>query len=204
MSTAEFNPTDYVWIGGRPRRRYAAIGTAAIIHLIVLWAFSAGIRTGAPFAKTQQELQVGFLSPNLGPREPLAPPMDWQFQSPEDVLVPEPAINIASAESASGAVAATAITQKLAPRLDPTHTNERPELPRSLGGLVEALSLQLRIFVLSDGSVANAQVVKSTGEGDIDRLAIVTVQNSWRYLPASVNGKPIDAWMTVVVRFAPI
>jgi hypothetical protein len=28
--------------------------------------------------------------------------------------------------------------------------------------------------------------------------------NSWRYLPASINGKPIEAWTTVIVRFAAI
>ena len=106
-------------------------------------------------------------------------------------------------QEAGEGIVAGAITQKLAPRLDPSHVNALPELPRTLGS-VAALTLKLRILVLPDGSVGDAQVVRSTGQREIDQLAIETVKNSWRYLPATVNGKPIEAWTTVIVRFAPV
>lgn len=114
-----------------------------------------------------------------------------------------PAIDVTPDQEAGEGIVASGIIQKLAPRLDPAHVNALPELPRTLGS-VAALSLKLRILVLPDGSVGDAQVVRSTGQRDIDRLAIETVKNSWRYLPASVNGKPIEAWTTVIVRFAPV
>jgi hypothetical protein len=47
----------------------------------------------------------------------------------------------------------------------------------------------------------------SFGAADDRRLrrsANVLTMNSWRYLPASINGKPIEAWTTVIVRFAAI
>jgi protein TonB len=101
-------------------------------------------------------------------------------------------------------IAAVGIAEKLAPRLDPRHINARPELPHTLGSYVMALSLELRILVLPDGSVGDAQIVRSTGQGEIDQIAIETVKASWHYLPASINGKPIEAWTTAMVRFAPI
>jgi len=76
-------------------------------------------------------------------------------------------------------------------------------LPHTLG-MVGALALELHILVLPDGSVGDAEVIKSTGEPEIDRLAIGTVTNSWSYLAASIGGRPIEAWTIVIVRFAAI
>ncbi|HEX4077320.1 MAG TPA: energy transducer TonB [Rhizomicrobium sp.] len=78
-----------------------------------------------------------------------------------------------------------------------------PELPHTLGSYIMAVSLELRILVLPDGSVRDARIVRSTGQGEIDRIAIQTVEDSWRYLPASINGKAIGAWTTIIVRFKP-
>jgi TonB family protein len=93
--------------------------------------------------------------------------------------------------------------EKVPPRLDPRHINEQPELRRRMGA-VGALSLELRILVQPDGSVSDAEVARSTGTADIDRIAITVVKNSWRYLPAPINGKPIEFWTTVIVRFTAI
>lgn len=188
---------------GASRRRYIAILSVGLIHIVLLWALIQGIRPTAPVRNGASVLQIRLLSPNLGPREPLAPPLDWTFDEPEAVLVPAPQIVVAPDQEAGEGIVGSAITQRLAPRLDPKHLNQLPELPRSMGAIIRALSVELRVLVLPDGTVGNAEVVRSAGEGDIDRLAMQTVRDGWRYLPASINGKPIETWMTVIVRFAP-
>lgn len=192
------------WLSDPLRQRYFAIAIVGAVHVAVLWALAIGIRPDASMrVGGSQELQIRLLSPNLGPTVAPAPPLDWDFETPETVLVSEPQIAIAPDQEAGEGIVGSAITQKLAPRLDPQHVNQRPELPRTMGGIIAALSLRLRILVLPNGTVGNAQIVRSTGEGEIDRLAIETIKNSWRYLPASINGKPIEAWTTVLVSFAP-
>jgi outer membrane biosynthesis protein TonB len=57
---------------------------------------------------------------------------------------------------------------------------------------------------LTDGSVGDARIVHSSAEREIDQIAIETVKDSWHYLSASVNGKPIEAWTTGIVRFVPV
>lgn len=52
---------------------------------------------------------------------------------------------------------------------------------------------------LSVRAKVNHQIVADDPCGSNGR-----VMNSWRYLPASVNGKPIETWTTVIVRFAAI
>jgi TonB family protein len=171
-----------------------------IIHLFVLWFVSAHLRWASP-RYINHPLQVMMLSPNLGPREAPAPPLDWDFKYPEAVIVPPPEITIDP--DVAGQIVGTPIIQKLPPRIDPSHVNERPELPSRMG-FVSALSLALRLHILPDGSVADAQILRSTGDAGIDRLAVETVKGQWHYLPASVNGKPIESWMTVIVRFSAI
>lgn len=188
---------------GGLRRHYLIILAVGVLHLILLWVLIQGIRPEALVRSRTTELQVQILSPNLGPREALAPPLDWTFDAPEMILVPQPQIVITPDQEAGEGIVGSAITQKLAPRLDPKHLNQLPELPRTMGAIIAALSVELRVLVRPDGSIAEAEIVRSAGEGGIDQLATETVKNSWRYLPASINGKPIEAWMTVIVRFAP-
>lgn len=185
------------------RQRYVAIAIVALVHVLVLWVFGSGIRPGPAVPSVRSdELQVRILSPNLGPPVAPYPSLDWTFDTPAEVLVPEPQIVIAPDQEAGEGIVGRGITQRLAPRLDPKHVNARPELPHTMGGAIGAISVELRILVLPDGSVGDAKVVRSAGEADIDRLAIETVRNSWHYLPASINGKPVGAWTTVIIRFA--
>ena len=215
MTVARFYET-----GARPRERRRwfaglatgersqhcrAIGIVALIHLAVIWVLTAGMRSDLEHtaARGFGELDIRVLRPDLGPRGPSAPSLDRSCLSPEEVIVPEPQITIESDRDMAYGIAAVGATRKLPPRLDPRHLNEKPELPHTIG-MVGALDLELRILVLPDGSVGDAQVIRSTGDAGIDRLAIETVKNSWHYLPASINGKPIEAWATVIVRFAAI
>jgi TonB family protein len=182
--------------------RYAAIGFVALIHVAVFLLLASGMHVPAQ-PRNPEDLQVMLFKADT--REPafLPPPPRWTaLQAPQEVLVPEPDIEIAPDDQEPGAIAAGVMGQKLAPRLDPEHVNERPPLPASFRVAVGAVSLVLRILVRADGGVAEAAIAKSSGNDDLDRMAANYVTNNWRYLPASVNGLPIEAWTTVVVRFA--
>ena len=167
---------------------------------------ATAMRIGIPghaIVDRSTELEVHLISPNLVSRGMPAPPTDWNFLAPPDVPVPEPVIDILPEQHAPGNDSAAVTREKLPPRFDPTHVNERPQLPRSVA-MIGALVLELNVLVLPDGSVGDARVIKSTGNPDIDRVAIQTVMDSWRYIPATIGGKPVEAWTAVIVRFAPI
>jgi len=187
-------------------KRYAAVALVLVIHFGVFWIATTAMRFGVPGAGkagNSSELEVHLISPNLVSRGIPAPPTDWDFLAPTDVPIAEPEIDIIPEQQASGDVGVTSTRLKLPPRFDPTHVNDKPELPRSVA-MIGALSVELEILVLPDGTVGDAKVVKSTGQPDIDRIAIETVEGSWRYIPATVGGKPVEAWTTIIVRFAAI
>lgn len=79
--------------------------------------------------------------------------------------------------------------------------NPRPEYPsmaRRMG--MEGVVL-LTVLVRSDGGVGDIDVAKSSGFPALDDAALRTVKSRWRFVPARRDGEPIDARVTVPIRF---
>jgi TonB family protein len=48
----------------------------------------------------------------------------------------------------------------------------------------------LRCVVLADGTVANLKVERGLGYG-LDEMAVMTIQDRWRFQAAMADGKPV-------------
>jgi protein TonB len=59
----------------------------------------------------------------------------------------------------------------------------------------------LRVHVRADGSVAQAEIKHSSGSALLDDSALRTVQASWRFMPARLDGVPVESWVEVPIRF---
>ena len=59
----------------------------------------------------------------------------------------------------------------------------------------------LRVFVLKDGSVGQAAVLRSSGFRMLDDSALRTVRSAWRFLPALHDGLAIDSWVEIPIKF---
>ncbi len=60
----------------------------------------------------------------------------------------------------------------------------------------------LSILVLADGSVGDIKVLESSGDKSIDDAAVDFYRERARFIPAKKDGKPVDSWKTLAVRFA--
>jgi TonB family protein len=58
----------------------------------------------------------------------------------------------------------------------------------------------IRALVLSTGAVRSADVTDSSGSEALDRAATETVRG-WRFAPATRDGAPIDAYVTLRIRY---
>jgi len=188
---------------GAAGKRIAMLTAVAALHLIAFFLLSSSLRIVPPLM-TEGELQMIVFNPEQLPRTAPAPPAELMFKMPEEPDVAAPDIEISPEPGIGRGASTNEVQSRIAPILDPSHANERPELPGTFGALIAALSLRLRLLVLPDGSIFDAHVVRSTGEADIDRVAIQWVETNWRYLPAVINGRPVMSQITVIVRFAPI
>jgi protein TonB len=79
--------------------------------------------------------------------------------------------------------------------------NPKPPYPliaRRMG--VQGIVL-LRVHVRADGSVAAAEIKQSSGSTLLDDSALRTVRESWRFMPARLDGVPVESWVEVPIRF---
>ena len=58
----------------------------------------------------------------------------------------------------------------------------------------------VRALVLADGTVAKVDVPDSSGSSVLDRAAAEAVRR-WRFLPATRDDVPIDAYVTLTIRY---
>jgi len=63
--------------------------------------------------------------------------------------------------------------------------------------------LDMVLYVLDDGSVNNVRLLKGSGDGKWDTLAVASVKK-WQFIPAHLNDKPISTWhhIKTQVRYA--
>ncbi len=61
-------------------------------------------------------------------------------------------------------------------------------------------TVALRALVLADGTVREVEVVTSSGSSVLDRTAAEAVRR-WRFAPAARDDVPIDAYVTLKIRY---
>ncbi len=75
-----------------------------------------------------------------------------------------------------------------------------PKLPAKFADLPDPVIVELKLLVSKSGGLYQFQVAKSPNPA-VGELAMETVKNSWRFLPAVSNGQVADASLTLRVTF---
>ena len=180
-----------------PVERYAAAAVAVLFNILVIWIFVVNVKVSAADPIIDEVHATIFTTV----QHPLARP-EPHLQTPIIALVPAPDIAIKSNVPSTTAISASSMSQMLPPRPDVRHINVSPALPQLLRNLGAGLTVVLKIFVLSDGSITDAHIVKTSGDPRLDAFAVEYVKANWRYVPASISGTPAQDWTTVLVPFS--
>jgi protein TonB len=86
-------------------------------------------------------------------------------------------------------------------RQDPRHPLSKPEYSPRMIREGNQGTIEVEVYVLPNGRVADARVAKSTGFAELDLAAIAEAKRNWRLLPATRNGEPIAQWHRLRVTF---
>ena len=81
-----------------------------------------------------------------------------------------------------------------------SHAVTAADYPRESVTLRETGITQVQYLVLTDGSVGRIIVAASSGYPRLDNAAQELV-NRWRFEPATMNGRPVPAWLNANVAF---
>ncbi len=79
-------------------------------------------------------------------------------------------------------------------------SNIKPTYPSMSKRLNEQGTVVLRVLVKSDGSAGAVEVKSSSSYPRLDQAAVEAVK-TWRFNPATSDGKPIDEWYQVPIPF---
>ncbi len=118
-------------------------------------------------------------------RSPVAlPPAD-----PVAVAEPGPTFEVAAPVATGGFIAISVLS-------DPPPPYPPLAIRRGAEGTVV-----LRVQVGADGRVADVRIERSSGHRDLDRAAERQVRERWRFVPAQVDGRHVEAWARLPVVF---
>jgi protein TonB len=86
-------------------------------------------------------------------------------------------------------------------RADPRYPLTHPPYPPSDRRLGNEGSVDIEIYVLPDGRVGDARVIRSSGFERMDQSALDEARRRWRLMPATRDGEPFAQWHRLRVKF---
>jgi len=117
----------------------------------------------------------------------------------DDVITAPPSVSIGEGEGEGGsAVVVPAIVNV---RADPRHPFSQPPYPPTDRREGNQGSVDVEIYVLANGRVGDARIVKSSGFERLDQVTLEEARRSWRMLPAMRDGEPFAQWHRLRVVF---
>lgn len=194
-----------------PAQRYGGVAVVVALHVAVGWMLASGFGKSV-IQVMSAPIETKVIEEVAPPEElpPPPPPLDLEAPPPEFVpppeiaLAPEPVAptnairQVQSKVVTKPAPAAVAIVP---PRSDPRHTNALPPYPPAARRLGEEGAVTLQLYINKHGRVEEARVQSTSGFPRLDQAAVREAKRKWRFVPANEGGRPIAAWMSIVVRF---
>ena len=199
------------------RGPYGALGRIGIVagmHVAVLYVIARSLGIAPPLEIVRTE--ATFIPETVRPEDPLPrtdpevvrpeiPPLVPPEVPPIEQEVPPPVITgefvpldqIPVAQPGS----AVPVPQIVPPQVDPRRPLSRPPYPPEAIRAGSAGNIVVEIYVLPNGRVGDARVVKSTGFESLDRATLAEAKRNWRLKPATRDGQAIAEWHRLSVVF---
>lgn len=207
---------------------WALVLVAVAGHLLIVWAVWQ--RADAPRTiKAPQEIELLRATPEVKPVAPpphrpeppkaaaqpkqAPPPVALRTAPATTALAPADTVRIAEnlqAQKSSGPIVAAPPSSPLATKADEPVTeanafagylnNPPPVYPKSAQRQGLQGRVLLRVHVLANGQVGNAEIKQSSGKPVLDEAALAAVRG-WTFAPAKKGLTAIDGWATVPIDF---
>lgn len=186
------------------RRALVFLGIV-VLHIGFFYALNSGLATKA-VETVFGPIETAMIE-EIQEEEDKPPPPPPKIETTPPPFVPPPDIVIDLPVESAKTSAITATTQKpvakppppppaqrTPPRPNPRRPLIEPDYPPQSKRLGEEGATVLRLYILEDGRVGDAQIATSSGFPRLDEAAVRHAKRAWRFLPATENGKPVAAW----------
>jgi TonB family protein len=180
-----------------PTQRFFSLAGVACLHILVLLVLFHGFSKPEWTPPGTAQTLIILPLPKVPQSEPRLP----KFVEPQQDAITVPQIDIAVEDKPVQTMAAGTSLMLFPPRPDPAHFNASPALPQQFKTLAANALVELRVMVEPDGGISDAEITHSTGNGDLDAVAVAFVKEHWRFRPALLGSTPTKDWVTVICQF---
>lgn len=122
---------------------------------------------------------------------------DLEFESSDVITGPPPEL-VERPEQTGSAVVRPVIVRA---RPDSRHPLSQPPYPPADVRAGNTGTAEIEVYVLPNGRVGDARIVRSTGYDSLDRSALEEAKRKWRLAPATRDGEPFAQWHRLLVTF---
>jgi len=198
----------------RPLGALGRMGLVAAIHAAVLLAImrslGIGIAPAAPPEDLVTEIYKEVRPPEVTPPPPepdvrlpresqvLPPPDLQQVVFEQDVIELPPEIDFTERPPTGDNIPQPVIERV---RQDPRYPLTKPQYSARMIREGNQGNIDIEVYVLPNGRVGDARVVKSTGFEELDLAALAEAKRNWRLIPATRDGVAIAQWHRLRVTF---
>lgn len=199
----------------RPLGAAGRLGVVVAMHAALLFLLVRGMGVQIPVIEKPGDIETRLIDrPKIDPvPTPIDPPRNavpiW-IPEPDHPLVeqdppPEKDQIITDTRPPGGGKTGpgSAIPQPqiTGVQLDARHPLTQPPYPASRIRFNDEGAVDLEIYVLPNGRVGDARVLKSSGFEDFDQSALQEARRNWRFLPATRDGQVFAQWYRLRVVF---
>ena len=125
-------------------------------------------------------------------------PQDIEFERDEPLTLPPTDLTEPTPDRAGSAVVQPLI---VGVQVDSRHPLSQPPYPPGEIRAGNTGTADIEIYVLPNGRVGDARIVKSTGFPALDQSALDEAKRKWRLTPATRDGVPFAQWHRLRVTF---
>jgi len=197
----------------RPLGALGRMGVVAALHVGVLYLIAASLGIAPPIKTPdlvatfidepqRQEDPPPRTDPELEPRDTRVipdepPPLEYEQETAPTELPPA---NPERQETTGGG---SAVVQPVIVGVsqDSRYPLSQPPYPPSDVRAGNTGTAEIEVYVLPNGRVGDARIVKSTGFASMDQSALNEAKRKWRLTPATKDGVPFAQWHRLRVTF---
>lgn len=122
---------------------------------------------------------------------------DLEFESPDVITGPPP--EVVERRDPTGSAEVQPVIVRARP--DSRYPLSQPPYPPADVRAGNTGTAEIEVYVLPNGRVGDARVVKSSGYESLDRSALDEARRKWRLAPATRDGEPFAQWHRLLVTF---
>jgi protein TonB len=198
----------------RPLGAAGRMGVVVAMHAALLFVLVRGMGVRIPVIEGPDDIQARLIdrptidpvqTPIIPPRndvaiwipEPEHPPVEQDPPDKEKIITDTQP----PGDGKRGSGSAIPQPQITGVQVDARHPLTQPPYPASRIRFNDEGAVDLELYVLPNGRVGDARVLKSSGFEDFDRSALQEARRNWRLQPATRDGEAFAQWYRLRVVF---